>query len=397
MATRDEKLHIGIEAGYDPGWPGGFIYIRNLVYTLVALEPERRPLMRLLPVNVTSAERARDLTTFGSVELAAPGGPGWVAEGALKWRRFVRRVVQPVVRKPLAGAYRGLDVTYPGFGRPIPGTPQMQWIPDFQHVHLPHLFSEQERARRDHRFEEIAKSRGVVILSSESARRDFEERYPSALATPRVWSFCTTLTDAELGGRDPHEAFGLPDFYLYVPNQFWAHKDHVTLFEALVLLRERGKTPAVVCTGTMEDPRDPAHMPRLRSYLSDNGLTDQVTLLGMVSRPDQIGIFRHAAAVVQPSTFEGWSTVVEDAKALGRPLVLSDIPVHREQTDEGAFFATGSPESLAEVLDVELDRMHPGPDESAERDAAERTRTTRLERAEGFLTYAREARAISRS
>jgi hypothetical protein len=29
--------------------------------------------------------------------------------------------------------------------------------------------------------------------------------------------------------------------------------------------------------------------------------------------------------------FEGWSTVVEDAKSLNKFIFLSDIPVHREQ------------------------------------------------------------------
>lgn len=33
---------------------------------------------------------------------------------------------------------------------------------------------------------------------------------------------------------------------------------------------------------------------------------------------------------VNPSFYEGWSTTVEEAKSIGVPLLLSDIPVHRE-------------------------------------------------------------------
>ncbi|MGH2806402.1 MAG: glycosyltransferase [Actinomycetota bacterium] len=331
------------------------------------------------------------------MELAAPSVPSWLAEVALKARRFTRRVVQPTIGKPLSAAFRGLDVTYPGFGRPIPGTPQMQWIPDFQHIHLPQFFSPEEKASRDRRFADVAGSKGVVILSSQSALSDFARLYPSASAMPRVWSFCTTLTDAEEGGRDPHQAFDLPDFYLYVPNQFWAHKGHSTLFEALASLRKVGKTPTVVCTGTMSDPRDVDHVPRLISLIEREGLANQVKFLGVVSRADQIQILRHAAAVIQPSTFEGWSTVVEDAKAVGRPVILSDIPVHREQAPEGILFEVGSSRSLASVLGDALENLRPGPDERAEREAAEVTERTRRQRAAEFISYALEACSSSRS
>ena len=40
---------------------------------------------------------------------------------------------------------------------------------------------------------------------------------------------------------------------------------------------------------------------------------------------------RQSVAVLQPSLFEGWSTTVEEAKSIGKTILLSDIPVHREQ------------------------------------------------------------------
>jgi glycosyltransferase involved in cell wall biosynthesis len=49
---------------------------------------------------------------------------------------------------------------------------------------------------------------------------------------------------------------------------------------------------------------------------------------------------KNAQAVIQPSLFEGWSTVVEDAKALNQTLIVSNIAVHKEQLrDKGYFFA----------------------------------------------------------
>jgi len=43
---------------------------------------------------------------------------------------------------------------------------------------------------------------------------------------------------------------------------------------------------------------------------------------------------KKSIAIIQPSLFEGWSTVVEDAKSLGKNIIVSDINVHIEQKDE---------------------------------------------------------------
>ena len=41
---------------------------------------------------------------------------------------------------------------------------------------------------------------------------------------------------------------------------------------------------------------------------------------------------KNSYAIIQPSLFEGWSTVVEDAKALNKFIFLSNLKVHIEQS-----------------------------------------------------------------
>jgi glycosyltransferase involved in cell wall biosynthesis len=58
-----------------------------------------------------------------------------------------------------------------------------------------------------------------------------------------------------------------------------------------------------------------------------------------------------AVALIQPSVNEGWSTAVEEAKALGKTLVLSDIPVHLEQCPGNPyFFSSMNAEDLADKI-----------------------------------------------
>lgn len=377
---------LGLEVGYDPTWPAGLQYIRNLVYTLSELPADATLTVRLLPLDEATVGRVRDLGRFTFVELAAPVElSGTALQRRLIARRVKRRFLQPLLGRTLDEAFRGLDATYPGWGRPLPGIPQIEWIYDFQHLHLPHLFSPEERQKREQRISSIARSNGVVILSSNAALADLESVHPDATVTRRVWNFCSSLTEAEAGGANPHEAFDLPSFYLYVANQFWAHKDHLSVFKALVLLRERGLAPTVVCTGVMADGRTDAYVTAVRNFLREHDFQEQVRILGMIPRPDQIQVLRHCAAVIQPSLFEGWSTVVEDAKAVGRPVILSDLPVHREQMPQGTFFTTGSAESLADAVGHALSELTPGPDAAAEQRAAADTALRRRRLAAEFF------------
>jgi glycosyltransferase involved in cell wall biosynthesis len=64
-----------------------------------------------------------------------------------------------------------------------------------------------------------------------------------------------------------------------------------------------------------------------------------------------ISLMHHAVAVVNPSRFEGWSTTVEEAKSLGKRVLVSDLPVHREQAPaRGSYFGVDDAPALATLL-----------------------------------------------
>ena len=147
-----------------------------------------------------------------------------------------------------------------------------------------------------------------------------------------------------------------------IPNQFWIHKNHKVAFEAIKILRDRHLDPYLVCTGHTSDVRQPGNFQLLCDYIKDHNLENRIRILGFIPRQEQLHIMRGAMAIVQPSLFEGWSTVVEDARALGIPLFLSDLPVHREQDPPGAvYFDPNNSEMLADELAKGWDALCPGP------------------------------------
>jgi len=119
------------------------------------------------------------------------------------------------------------------------------------------------------------------------------------------------------------------------------------------VLKEKNRQVHVVFTGRMEVYEDGIHIGQLRNYIAENHLQENLSLLGIIPRGHQLCIMKHAAAVIQPSLFEGWNTTVEDAKSLQLPVIASGIAVHKEQLqDKGFYFNPEDENELAELLDT---------------------------------------------
>ena len=114
------------------------------------------------------------------------------------------------------------------------------------------------------------------------------------------------------------------------------------------------------------------------AFVAEHRLESQIRILGFLDRNAQIQLYRGAAAVLQPSLFEGRSTSIEEARGLGKRLIVSDISPHREQCGEDArYFEKDSAEDLARAIETLWPELPDGYDPIAEaagrRDAAKRT------------------------
>lgn len=239
--------------------------------------------------------------------------------------------------------------------------PVIAWLPDFQHRHLPQLFSIGAYWKRELGFRaQVAPERGAarrwVMLSSEDARDDCERFYPSSKSRTSVVRFAVP-TDPTLLEVEPTQVvreYGLPEHFFYLPNQFWKHKNHLVVIEALHALRQRGNNLVVAATGKAGDSRHPRHFEALRARVSTLGLVDNFRFLGLIPRSHVTALMRGCVALINPSLFEGWSTPVEEARSLGVPMLLSDLRVHREQMGDAAhYFEPHSVEQLSMLLEAQ--------------------------------------------
>ncbi|MEW6402816.1 MAG: glycosyltransferase, partial [Chloroflexota bacterium] len=117
----------------------------------------------------------------------------------------------------------------------------------------------------------------------------------------------------------------------------------------------------------------------LLARVSTLSLHGNLRILGRVPEEHLYQLMRRSLAILQPSLFEGWNTSVEEAKSLGKTVILSDIPVHREQSPPGArYFHPDDASTLAKILIDIYAQGKPGPDlqmeEQARHNMSERVR-----------------------
>jgi Glycosyltransferase len=233
-----------------------------------------------------------------------------------------------------------------------PGVKNIAWIPDFQHKYLPEFFSKKELSIRDAEFERIAACMDKVILSSKAAKDDFIKYYPQYKEKACVLHFVPVLDFVPLNGVSKvQEKYGIAGKYFFLPNQYWKHKNHKVVLEALRILKEDGNFVRVVSTGNTSDYRAPEYFAEIKEFIKEHELVDRYLILGMIPYADVQALAEASLGYINPSFFEGWSTTVEEAKYRGKPILLSDLKVHREQAPEkSVFFDPNDSEELAKKM-----------------------------------------------
>ena len=245
------------------------------------------------------------------------------------------------------------------FGRAIP-FPAIAWIPDLQHKYLPKNFSFISRLKREIGFLCQMKNKRVLLVSSKTVRDDLKKFYPKFRGKVVIIKFPSIVSNESFSvdSKKIFTEYCLPKNFIYLPNQFWKHKNHITVIEAIRILKSRGESVCVIATGSSWNPHFPDFYNELKEMVRRYDLQENFRMLGLVPRDHVFAFLRSCAFYLNPSQHEGWSTGVEEAKAFQVPMVLSDIPIHREQTNgDASFFPTEDFEYLANVISKKL-RTH---------------------------------------
>ena len=364
-------INVAFLGKHSKNWMGGINYHKNLFFALQSQKTKKiNPFVflgkkadpEILSAFEPYAEIVQD-SMFDRMTLK------WIVSNVLSHYFNYPLFLNALMEKHNISLISHSNLTYKGIK-----CKTASWIPDFQHVHLPHMFSEKEIHSRNQSMQAILNNSDSVILSSHDAYNDclaFDEHCKSKL---HVLQFVSQPDPAVFTLKSDFikNKYPIPEKYFYLPNQMWKHKNHMAVFEAIKNLKNNGIEINLICSGLMSDYRNTDFINEMKSYISDNGLDNNIKLLGLIDYLDVLYFMRYSVAVINPSLFEGWSSTVEECKSMGKNMILSDLDVHKEQNPAGsAFFSLGQPESLEELLTSTWTADTPIPNIALENAAAE--------------------------
>lgn len=351
-------MKIGVMGHYFVEWTGGFDFLRITLESLLAAADDSAEIHLILPLRGPRlsirlfARRVRS--------LLLKRGPNYPSSETVlaACAELDKRIHLNVIDRGYGALTRfcrraEIDVLLPStYALPAKiGVPWIGYIADFQHKHLPHFFTEQERTLRDQHFTRILNAAPAIMMNSRTVAEDAARFYPGHSARCFAMPFSADVPRVEPSDLvQAKKRYGIDGQFFMVCNQFWFHKDHATSFRAFAtLLRDRPHL-TLVCTGEPSDPRDPQHVPRLLELAESLGMKSQLKVLGLIPKADQLGLMTGCVAVIQPSLSEGGpgGGAVFDAVGLGIRSIVSDIPVNLELKEPTVtFFKAGADEDLA--------------------------------------------------
>jgi glycosyltransferase involved in cell wall biosynthesis len=226
---------------------------------------------------------------------------------------------------------------------------QIYWIPDFQCFHLPEYFESEDIRARKKSYLEILSNAKKLVLSSESVHNDLKSLYPNR-NYPEIGVLRFAVFNEVKSEYLKPIGFDRP--YFICPNQFWAHKNQELILKALKHIGAVNLPFYVVFTGKMFDSRKNNHFRDvIEPFLNDKYVKNNVKLLGFIDRDIQLDLIKRAIALIQPSRFEGWSTVIEDGMSMNLNVLASKLEVNKEQLgNEGQYFDVDDYISLAKIM-----------------------------------------------
>lgn len=349
----------------DSGWMGGITYLRNLVSATLSIRDRQIEPILIVPQKMPD----NHIADFKGIKilhtpLLDRKSLAWIA-GKISEKYLLKRNIL------LENFLRKHDIRILSHSPRLGAKsefPNLYWIPDFQHKRRPDFFDATEVARRDATHERAVAEAHWVVLSSQDALRDLKTYVPAGASKSSVLPFVSGIQSTSFGGLELNALEAKYDFsapYFHLPNQYWAHKNHATVIRAVAILKARGIKATVVSTGAPSDYRHPEFFATIEKLIADLDVGDLYKVLGLVDYSDMGGLMANSVAVINPSYFEGWSTSVEEAKAMGKAIILSNIPVHLEQAPaRGAYFDPDSPEELADAMANALLAFDPAHEET---------------------------------
>ncbi len=278
-------MKIGIWLGeYSPQAGGAYTLIETIKQQILACRQTKHEYLFLFadPRSPSTME----IDTFTYVNLYTP--KTYLVQRL--FRRLKKTKSRPIL--DVAAEKCGIDLFW--FVFPMKAQlsyPYIYTIWDLGHREVP-FFPEVSRTgwiwdEREDCYNAMVFKASYVITGNEAGKREIITNYPVPPSKVRVVPFPVA---GFCYGDESKPTIPLPDRFFFYPAQFWPHKNHIRILQALKILRdEHGKEFNVVFTGS-----DKGNKQYIIDAITKYGLEESVIFPGFVSDSELKYLYRHA-------------------------------------------------------------------------------------------------------
>ena len=191
-----------------------------------------------------------------------------------------------------------------------------------------------------------------VVTVSDAMKQALHEVDPAA----RVSVVYNGVSDASAAPVSSAELaafkakFAVDEGYVLAVGHIEARKNYPRLVDAMAKLVARGLRQSLVIIGN-----DSGERVEVEKRIQANGTVGSVHLLSDLSDAEVRCAYALCGLFVFPSSYEGFGIPILEAMAAGRPMVLSDLDVFREITQQqGVYFSPADSDGMADAMEQVL-------------------------------------------
>lgn len=228
--------------------------------------------------------------------------------------------------------------------------PLITTMHDLQELIIPENFTAGERLHRALNSKKAMDESDQIIVSFNHVKEDIKKYFDTADDQVSVcpppfheeWFVNKSGTPAE----ELRVKYKLENKFILYPAAAWKHKNHIALFNALKILKDKNQIVQLICTGNKTNYYD-----ELISISKNLGVEDQVKFIGIVSEEDLVGLYKLAALVVIPTAYEAGSGPLYEAMRYSVPVICSNVTSLPEAIGSEEFtFDPNDHQRIAELI-----------------------------------------------
>jgi len=349
------KKRIGLFLDYDPTDGGTFQYSQSMVDAVAALPADQFsvvfgytsdiwlnylvPYEQLRKVLINSGFWGR-LLSLGWTRMGLPMAP---------WRTICR-YVHPIAKallKEKCDLWIFPSPTAKSFQIAVPALVSVHDLMHRYERRFPESSAGWEYFSRERNLTNICRWAIGVLVDSEIGRKQVHESY--RMPTERIHVLPYIAPQYIRSAETPPDFDSrhlLPAKFIFYPAQFWEHKNHRSLIEAVSFLKVEIPDLKLVLAGSPKNAYE-----KVVALVHNHNLADDVILLGYVPDDDMPELYRRARALIMPTFYGPTNIPPLEAFAAGCPVAISGIYGMPEQVGDAALlFDPESSEEIAECI-----------------------------------------------